>query len=134
MTITDLRVGLATNLATISGLRTAAEIPDNPSPPIAVVQLQSVGYDNTFQQGMTTYNFLVSVIVGRAAEREAQRRLDSFASSSGSESIKLAVQSDRTLGGNAYDVRVSEMSNIGAVLLGEATYLAADFVVTVLAN
>ena len=134
MSITDLRDGLATNLATISGLRTAAEVPDNPSPPIAVVQLQSVNYDGAFQQGMTTYNFLVSVIVGRAAEREAQRRLDAYASSSGSQSVKLAVQSDRTLGGNAFDVRVSEMSNIGAVLLGEATYLAADFVVTVYAN
>lgn len=134
MSITNLRNGLATNLATISGLRTAAEIPDNPSPPIAVVQLQSVDYDGAFQQGMTTYNFLVSVIVGRPAEREAQRRLNAFASSTGDQSIKLAIQSDRTLGGNAFDVRVVTMTNIGAVLLGEATYLAADFVVTVYAN
>lgn len=134
MSITDLRDGIATNLATISGLRTAAELPDNPSPPIAVVQLVSVNYDGAFQQGLTTYNFTVSVIVGRAAEREAQRRLDAYASSSGSSSIKLAIQSDKTLSGNAYDVRVAEMSNIGAVLLGEATYLAADFVVTVYAE
>lgn len=134
MSITDLRNGIATNLATISGLRTAAEIPDNPSPPIAIVQLQSVDYDGAFQQGLTTYNFLVSVIVGRPAEREAQRRLNAYASSSGDQSIKLAIQSDRTLGGSAYDVRVVNMTNIGAVLLGEATYLAADFVVTVYAN
>lgn len=134
MSITDLRNGIATNLTTISGLRTAAELPDNPSPPVAVIQLVSVGYDGSFQQGLTTYNFTVSVIVGRAAEREAQRRLDAYASSSGSSSVKLAIQSDKTLSGNAYDVRVAEMSNIGAVLLGEATYLAADFVVTVYAE
>lgn len=134
MSITDLRNGIATNLATISGLRTAAELPDNPSPPVAVIQLVSVAYDGSFQQGLTTYNFTVSVIVGRAAEREAQRRLDAYASSSGSSSVKLAIQSDKTLSGNAYDVRVAEMSNIGAVLLGEATYLAADFVVTVYAE
>lgn len=134
MSITDLRNGLATNLATISGLRTAAEIPDNPSPPVAVVQLQNVAYDGAFQKGMTTYNFIVSVIVGRVAEREAQRRLDAFVSSTGSSSIKLAIESDRTLDGAAYDVRAVEMTNIGAVLLGEATYLAADFAVTVYAT
>lgn len=134
MSITAIRTALATNIGTIAGLRTAAEIPDNPNPPQAVVQLQSVNYDGAYQNGLTTYNFLVSVIVGRVDERGAQRKLDGYASSTGSSSIKLAAQSDKTLGGNAYDVRVSEMSNIGAVLLGEATYLAADFVVTVYAN
>lgn len=134
MSITAIRDGLVTNLATISGLRTAAEIPDNPSPPVAVVQLQSVDYDGAFGQGLTTYNFLVSVIVARPAEREAQRRLNAYASSTGDSSVKLAIESDKTLSGNAYDVRVVNMTNIGAVLLGEATYLAADFVVTVYAN
>lgn len=134
MTISNIRSGLATNLATISGLRTASEIPDNPSPPMAVVQITSVGFDGAFQQGMTTYNFLVSVIVGRVAEREAQRRLDAYASTSGASSIKNAIESDKTLGGNAYDVRVTDMTNVGAVLLGEATYIAADFAVTVYAQ
>jgi len=134
MSITAIRDALATNIGRIAGLRTSAEIPDNPNPPQAVVQLQSVNYDGAFQQGLTTYNFLISVIVGRVDERGAQRALDGYASSTGANSIKLAVQSDKTLGGNAYDVRVTDMTNIGAVLLGDATYLAADFVVTVYAN
>ena len=134
MSISDIRTGLATNLATISGLRTASEIPDNPSPPIAIVNLQSVNFDGAFKQGLTTYNFIVTVIVGRPAEREAQRRLDAYASSTGASSVKLAIQSDKTLDGSAYDVRVTDMTNIGAVLLGEATYLSADFAVTVYAN
>lgn len=133
-TISELRAGLATNLATITGLRTSAEIPDNPSPPIAIVQLQRVAFDGAFAKGMTTYDFVVSVVVGRAAERTAQRRLDAFASSSGSSSIKAAIESNRTLTDKCFDLRVSEMQNIGAVLLGEASYLAADFVVTVYAE
>ena len=133
-TITELRDGLAANLATITGLRSSATIPDNPSPPIAIVQLQRVGFDGAFKGGMTTYDFVVSVIVGRVAEREAQRRLDGFASSSGASSVKAAIESDRTLAGECFDLRVSEMQNIGAVLLGEASYLAADFVVTVYAE
>ena len=134
MSITAIRNGLATNLGTISGLRTSAEIPDNPNPPQAIVMIQSVNYDGAFRNGLTTYNFLISVIVGRVDERGAQRSLDGYASSTGANSIKQAVQSDKTLGGNAFDVRVTDMSNMGAVLLGDATYLAADFVATVYAN
>ena len=134
MTITAIKTALAANIGTISGLRTSPEVPDNPNPPQAVIQLQSVNYDGAFQQGLTTYNFLVSVIVGRVDERNAQQNLDAYASSSGSKSIKLAVQSDKSLGGTAFDVRVTDMTNIGTVLLSDATYLAADFVVTVYAN
>ena len=35
--ITELRTGIATNLATISGLRTSANLPDMPNPPIAPI-------------------------------------------------------------------------------------------------
>lgn len=134
MSITAIKTALAANVATISGLRTSAEIPDNPNPPQAVIQLQSVNYDGAFKQGLTTYNFLVSVIVGRVDERNAQKNLDAYASSSGSKSIKLAIQSDKSLNGTAFDVRVTDMTNIGTVLLSDATYLAADFAVTVYAN
>lgn len=134
MSIATIRDGLAANLQTISGLRASGDIPDNPTPPIAIVQLNRVEYDNAFNKGLTIYNFVVSVVVGRASERTAQDRLNAFATPTGASSIKLAVQSDRTLGGSAYDVRVSEMQNIGAVLLGGESYLAADFAVQVYAN
>ncbi len=134
MSITDIRDAIATNLSTVSGLRTAAEVPDNPSPPIAIVQLQSIDYDQAFQGGMTRYVFIVTVIVGRTAERHVQRKLNDYASTAGS-SIKEAVESDRTLGGFAFDCVLSAMTNIGAISLqGDVTYLAADFQVTVLAE
>jgi hypothetical protein len=132
--ITDLRDALAVNLRTVSGLRAAAEVPDNPSPPIAVVQLQSIDYDQAFTGGMTRYIFIITVIVGRAAERYTQERLNDYTSTSGT-SVKEAVESDRTLGGNAYDCTVQSMTNVGAISLqGDITYLAADFQVQVLAE
>jgi hypothetical protein len=76
----------------------------------------------------------VVVIVGRAEERTAQRSLDAFCSSTGSSSIKLAVESDKTLGGNAYDCRVTEMRNYTPIQLNEGTYLAAEFAVDVFAD
>jgi hypothetical protein len=35
--ISELRSGIATNLATITGLRTGATIPDNVNPPFAII-------------------------------------------------------------------------------------------------
>lgn len=133
MSIATIRDGLAANIATISGLRVAKEIPDNPNPPIAVIMLNNVSYDGAFKRGLVTYNFVVTIIVGRTAEREAQRKLDGYIST-GSGSFKTAVESDKTLSGSAYDVRVSEMTNVGTVSLGEVNYLAADFAVQVYSN
>lgn len=133
MSISLIRQGLARNIGTIPGLRTAAEVPDLPNPPIAIVALNSVSYDRAFAQGMTSYNFTVTVIVGRVAEREAQRRLDSYIST-GATSVKSAVESDKTLGGNAYDCRVVSMDSVGQLTISDNTYLAADFTVTVIAN
>lgn len=133
MSITDIRNGIATNLATIPGLRTSAELPDQPNPPIAVVQLNNVTYDQAFQNGLVLYNFTITVIVGKVAERLAQQRLNAYAST-GVGGVKAALQSDKTLGGYAFDVKLQEMTNIGAITLGEQQYLAAEFSAIVYAD
>jgi hypothetical protein len=133
VSITDIRDGLAANLATIPGLRTSAELPDQPNPPIAVVQLNNVTYDQAFQNGLVLYNFTITVIVGKVAERLAQQRLNAYAST-GTGGIKTALESDRTLGGHAFDVKLQEMTNIGAITLGEQQYLAAEFAAIVYAD
>jgi hypothetical protein len=133
VSVSTIRDGLATNLATISGLRTAADLPDQPSPPIAVVQLNNISYDEAFQGGLCFYNFTITVIVGRVSERVAQNRLNAFAST-GTGGIKAAVESDKTLGGEAFDVRLIEMTSMGAITLGETQYMACEFSVQVLGN
>ncbi len=133
MSITDIRDGIAANLATIPGLRTSAELPDQPNPPIAVVQLNNVTYDQAFQNGLVLYNFTITVIVGKVAERLAQQRLNAYASA-GAGGVKTALESDRTLGGSAFDVKLQEMTNIGAITLGEQQYLAAEFAAIVYAD
>ena len=132
--ITNLRTAIANNLATIAGLRTSPEMPDNPNPPIALVRPVTVEYNQAMAKGMTKYNFSVTVIVGRADERTAQKSLDAYCSSTGTSSIKNAVESDRTLGGNAFDTRVTEMRNYTPIQLNEGTYLAAEFAVDVFAD
>lgn len=131
--ITAIRQGIATNLATISGLRTSAELPDNPNPPTAVVALETIDYDGAFQQGVTTFMFTVIVIVGRQSDRISQRSLNQYASQNGERSIKTAVESDRSLGGNAMDCRVRGMTSVGSLQLNDTEYMAAEFSVAVYA-
>lgn len=132
-TIANIRTGIAANIGTISGLRTAAEIPDSPNPPIAVVNLESIDYHQAMQNGLTRYNFTVTVVVGRAAEREMQRKLDAYCQVTGSQSVKAAIESNRTLSGEVYDLIVVSSNSIGSITINDQTYLAAEFTVTVFA-
>lgn len=132
MSVSELRTGIATNLGSISGLRTSAFVPDNPTPPIAVVIPQRIEFDAAMNRGMDTYTFDVLVIAQRMSERNAQSLLDGYCNPTGSSSVKTAIESDTTLGGKAFDLRVTEMSNYQALTIGETQYLAATFSVTVI--
>lgn len=131
--ISAIRQGLATNLGTIPGLRASAELIDNPTPPIAVINLDSIDYHGAMQNGLTTYNFVVTIIVGRAAEREMQRKLDAYCQPTGAQSVKAAIESNRSLSGVVFDLIVVSSSPSGNITINDQTYLAAEFTVTVFA-
>jgi hypothetical protein len=132
--IAAIRSGIATNLGTISGLRTSSWIPDQINPPIAVVKPDRIAFDTAFARGLDTLEFSVLCIVGRVDERTAQSRLDAYCATTGSASIKAAIESDSTLGSAVSDLRVTEMRNYTSLNVGDVTYLAAEFAVTVYAQ
>ncbi len=135
MNITDIRDGLEANLETITGLRGYSEIPDNPSIPAAIVNLDSVNYHQAFKNGLIELNFTITVIVGRFSARSSQQKLNDFADNSGDSSIRAAIESDRTLGGNAFDCVVQTMSGISNIDLNDGNnYLATEFSVIAYAN
>ena len=131
--ISSIRTGLATRLGTISGLRTAATMPDLPNPPIAIVIPDSVNFDNAFGRGLDTLTFRIVVIVGRADERTAQNSIDGYCATTGASSVKAAIEGGKTLGGAAFDCRVTAMTNYGSTVIGETTYLSCEFTVVVYA-
>ena len=131
--MTDLRVGLSNRLATITGLRASATIPDNPAPPVAVVMPGRVNYDTAFGRGSDEYEFTIMLIVGRVADRASQTTLDTYCASSGSTSVKAAIEGDRSLGGKALDCRVTAMTSQGSLSIGDVTYHTAEFAVSVIA-
>lgn len=127
--IADLRTGLGNNLRTIPGLRVYELIPDNPSFPAAVISLDRVAYDSTMARGADEITFIVTIVVGRADDRSAQTRLDTYLAGSGAQSVKTAIEADVTLGGAAMTCRVEEARNISTV----DSLLLVDFSVTVYA-
>ena len=130
----ELRTGIAENLAKIPGLRVSSFIPDNPNPPMAIVSPQNIEYHKAFKNGFSTYNFVISVFVGRVSDRVSQANLDAYCAPSGPSSIKSAIESDRTLSGRCFDLIVSDMRNYGSVIIGDNTYLTAEFDCAVQAN
>lgn len=131
--IAAIREGLANNLLTISGLRAYSELRDEVSYPAAMVNLDSVEYDGAMRGGLTTYTFSITLIVGRAAERSMARKLDAYLQPTGEQSVKAGVESDRTLAGECYDLRVESAQSVGSIQMNDQTYLAAEFTVTVYA-
>jgi hypothetical protein len=134
--ITDLRMGLAQRLANIPGLRTENYVTDVINPPVAIVEPDSipVTFDISMNRGLDQFRFTITVIVGRADERSAQRQLDAYCAGSGKYSVKEVVELDRTLGGIANDCRVTEISSYGSISVNENQYIAAEFSVVVYAS
>ncbi len=132
-TVSQIKTGLAANLATVSGLRAYAYQPDNVNTPFAWPLLDSIQYNGAMGGGLITHKFTISVVVGRSAERTAQTLLDGYLSYKGATSIRQAIESDRTLGGVVQDLIVESADNISTLEANDATYLAIDFVVTVYA-
>ena len=133
MSISLLRAGLAKNLQTIKGLRVVETLPDLVNPPMAMIGLTKVAYNQQNQRSMAEYTFQVTVVLGRVSERTAQASLDVLVAP-GEGSVKYALESDRSLGGNAYEVFVPELSAYGAVSINGIDYLSAEFSVQVFAR
>lgn len=133
MAISDLRRGLADNLQSIKGLRVVETLPDVINPPMAIIGLDKIVYNRQNNAAMSEYTFKVTVVVGRVVERVAQNSLDVYVAP-GAGSIKHAVESDKSLGGFAYDVYVGELSAYGAIQVNGIDYLSAEFSVQVFAR
>lgn len=134
--LTELRQGIANNLKKIVGLRSEWFMPMSGqlNPPYAIITPDSIDYHKSFADGISTYSFTITVVVGQQSERSAQMRLDEYVSPTGATSIKKAIESDKTLSGKAFTLIVSDMKNYGSLTIGETQYLAAEFSCEVQAN
>jgi len=133
-TVQQAADGLAAALEAIPAMRAWADQPDNITPPCAVVVLDGVPtYHGAQQGGLPTYEFRVQVIVDNLDNKSAFTRLNGLMSYDGADSVRAAIEADKTLGNVVQTTRVDRAENIGQVEQGQVRYLAVDIIVTVYA-
>lgn len=138
-TLAQIRAGLNTRLATISGLQTYAYLPGVPTLPCAFVAgPRDVEYHSAMATGLNTWTMVIWALVSQAPPTvESQADLDEMISPTGSKSIKLAVEGSstpQTLSGVVADVVVDSCSGYATYVTETAAYLGAEFTVRVFAG
>lgn len=100
----NIRAGLLTRLNTIPGLHTNAEWPEQVVPPAALVKLVSGDYEQAMGAGGDDdTNVRLEIWLALALKgglENAQRLIEEYLDDEGTNSIRVAVTGDRSLGGN----------------------------------
>lgn len=125
--------GLGVRLATISDLRVDDYPADTVNPPAVVVGLPTeTAYDFSKARGFDQATFPVFVIVGSAFSRAARDALGPYLAGTGDQSIKAAIEGDRTLGGACSTLRVKNARTDGSgITVNGVRYTGAIFEVEV---
>ena len=130
MNPSTVRTNLKTALSTITGMRVFDYVPDSTNIPtnnaFAIVGQLSMNYDYTLNRGFDFASCQIIVVVGRMSEKDGQSRLDGLLASSGSTSIKAAVEVDKTLGGAVQTLRVVSASP-GTITSANIDYLSYQY-------
>ena len=130
--IAAIRAGIKTRLATSSTfVQIAATMPDTVSPPCAVIDLQSVSYDQAFGNGLELLTFTITVIAQRFDPAANQALLDGLVSGSGA--VRALIAGDLTLDGSCSTCQVTQMGEYGLISANETDYLGANFTLEVYA-
>lgn len=109
-TLTEIREGIASNLASITGAQVSAYALANPTLPALQVTPEKIDYDTAFQRGGDYWRLRITVLVGEVSNLGAQKKLDAMISPSGALSVKAATESDDTLAGDVDRIRVTTCS------------------------
>jgi hypothetical protein len=137
--ITLIREAIAANLATVTGLQISAFMLGNPTTPSCHIfpggPAGDLEYDLAMARGLDRLPFTVQVFVAANNDQGPQRNLDKFMATEGALSIRAALESDRTLGGLANDLRVVRCTGYRQYVFdGRPPLLGAEWHVDVLTN
>ncbi len=127
-----IRSGLATRLATVSGLKVYRVAAGELSPPAAVVLPSGddfLDYHRAMAKGLTRTSWRIVVATSKTLEASGQDLLDDYLSAGTGQSKSLidAIEGDKTLGGAVDDTHVSVARAYGPVQWNETlAYFGAE--------
>jgi hypothetical protein len=113
----EIRLGLRTQLETISGLRAYDVWPTTINPPVAIVRPLSGTYHDDLDGSITTL-FEVTLLLQLGSLQVAQEQADAYIATEGTLSIPLALETDPTLGGAADSASVTGWRDYGTIRVG----------------
>jgi len=133
-TISSIRDGLVTAAKTVNAVSGLGKIrgfpyaPDTINPPVFIVYNYAAEFDLAYARGTDKLTFDVEMVVERQSERLATKALDTYVVA-----LKAALESDQTLSGTSFGVRVASTPGYQPRVSGnESTYrLAAPLSVEV---
>jgi Rod binding domain-containing protein len=118
--LSDIRKGLAGQLAQVRGLRVSEQVPEQINPPAV-----------NANGGLTEWEMQVQLVAGRMADQQSQRQIDEWLSWDGPQSVRAAIESDRTLGGGCQTSRVASADALSTIQIGDSEYIGVTLNVTV---
>ena len=125
---------IETRLKTISGLRTAPQKSESVTPPMAVVVAPDFpDYRETMGRGKLQFEVRVDLVLSASVARVGQQKMATYSDRIGVQSIPLAIEGDRTLGGTVDDCIVVSFVNRGIDEIGGLPYLVGEFMLRVIA-
>lgn len=133
--LSAIRAGLAANLAGLAE-QVSPYMLANPSPPtLQVMGPENIDYLVTMDRSASRWTVIVQGFVpGEIGDVPAQELLDAWLSDAGAYSVRLALESDTTLGGACEDVTVvASRGYMVYVLEGRGATLGCEWVVDIVA-
>ena len=129
MSLETIGSGIATRLATITGLQVFAPnaLPDSINQfPAALVLPGETSYNAMFS-GDADYRFRIIILVTKQDSPSALNRLLDYIELTGTYSVKAAIDADDTLNGSADTSRLTRNMGIGVTNWGGYAYLSTEF-------
>lgn len=135
--IRDIRRGIAANvLAALPQSQCTGYLLENPQSPAFEVEFSGIEYEGAMARGLDTYEFTIRGLASSTVlDSQAQQILDLWLESTGSTSIKAALEADRTLGGSANDaevIRVGPIREFSPISSPGTKYYGAEWTLRVL--
>jgi hypothetical protein len=128
----QIREALAHNIrSNIGGMQVTSYVQEQVTPPSADIRRGPVDYDQAMQGGVTHWIMLVRVYVSGATDKGSQAKLDSYLDPEGSNSMKAAIESDRTLGGLISDLHVTTATGEQAYMNNQSPMLGSEWTIEI---
>ena len=134
-TLADIRAGLVANLAAVfTDVQVNAYELSAPTPPFLEIAVgDGLEYNLAANRGVDVFRLVVRAGVP-GVDQAAGARMDDLLAPSGGQSVRAAIETDRTLGGVAHSLVVTGARNVQWVVNAASpgsTYLSAEWLVDV---